>query len=618
MSETPRTALHDLEYFREHPRDYIRECLRLRDKDGREQPFHVNTTQEQVLQAIEEARAAGLPPRVIVLKSRQVGVSTLSEGLLTHGAHTSPNQGSLVVAHKADSAKALFRMTRHFIEKLPPALRPHKKLDNVKELEFDNGSRLQVEVAGEVRSYTAQRVHLSEFAFYELARETLVAILQTVPRSIQSLVVIESTANGVGNHFHKLWLRAQSKHLDKSVPEEERGWIPVFIPWFKHAEYAIARPWFLPSDTTIDERRLAKRHGLNMRQLAWRRWCIENNCDGDEEVFQVEYPSTWQEAFLLSGRPVFDAPSMAYYRSCVPPEVPEATLPPESEIDFDVTKRVNIIVPVYRGRLRIYEEPRERHRYIVGVDPSEGDRGSDLSPIEVMDEMSMNQVAEWVGRTPPDELAVHAFRVGRYYGAVQEANGQEGEALVINEANNHGIMFHSTMLNMGYQNIYYRQTTEESVAGEITLKPGFFTSKKNRHHIINLFRRYARTKVKSYKDQRKFLLRSPVLVGQMDTFVYDGDKAVHQAGEHDDCVIAWALCLYAHHGDGEHPLEPLPEDVLLSAAAHAMLLRERDPDAAEKYSFDITGMTCAELEQIDEDAFVRRERRRGLSGEMMF
>jgi len=601
--------------YRHHFSNYATDCLKIANKDGLLVPLRLNSTQRFVLEQIRLARKAGRPPRIIVLKSRQVGVSTLAEALLFHACHLCDNRSALVLAHNIKSARAIFRMTKRFLENLPPEMKPKRKLDNVHEIHFsENDSRLQVEVTGEVRGYTAQYVHLSELAFYDNDAETLRSVMQSVPRSTDSLVVIESTANGVGNKFHELWVNAIRDSQDRELPDWERGWTPVFIPWFRHEEYRI-KPWFLREETTQEEEDIMRRLKIALDRIAWRRWCLKTNCDGDRDTFNVEYPETWKSAFLLSGRPVFDKDGMAYCASQVPPEKPDALLPSQSEVDWDESAvgKKTTIYEVEGGRLRVYFKPQDRHTYIIGADPSEGDPGSDPTPLAVLDQMTLNCAAVWHGREPPDVLAKYAVWLGFWFNT----------ALLVNEANNHGIDFHNTVLRMMYPNLYFRETSEESVSGEKVLKPGWYQTNKAKHFAINTFRKLVREKVESHRDDHTRLILDPTLVGEMGTLIYrrpkdrlgysTGQTTIEaQPGHHKDCVMAFAIALAVHRGAEEAPLEPLPEAAVHSAALEAMRLRERDPDAAERFALDMTGLTCDDLQRLSDERHSRRMRQEAL------
>jgi hypothetical protein len=583
----------------EHFEEYASRYLRIIDKQSRLIPLVLNTTQKVVVEEIRKARAAGIPPRLICLKSRQVGISTLCEALMFYDAHANQNRRALVLAHKDKLSRQLFAIARLMRDELPPELKWKAKFDSATKLQFaSTRSQMQVEAVGEARGYTSQVLLLSEFAYFPEDLATLRAVMQAAPKDVNTLVVIESTANGAGNAFHKLWVTAIGDRDNPNLDDWERGWRPIFVPWHKHEEY-VMKPWFLPQDTSQIERVLAKRYKLNMRQLAWRRWCIKNNCDGNTDAFNEAYPAEWKDAFLLSGRPVFHAEAVRLYQSRVPPEL-QIKLPDDSELDWeDKVKHIAIVVPTERGRARQYARPIPRHTYIVGVDPSEGDPKSDPSPMSVLDQMTLGLALEWWGRLPPDLLAEEAMKVGWLY----QWGGTPAQ--IIFEANNQGIDFGKTLQRAEYPNVYYRTTSEESVAGEVTKKPGWFQTNKNKHYAINIFRRLVREKMDEHRNDETRLIPSPRLVSEMSTLIYKdgagGSTLIEaQPGHFKDLVMAHAIALAAHAADDSLPLEPLPIEDIENEAIKLALLRERDPVAAEEYSLAFFGMTCDDFERVSE------------------
>lgn len=601
----PEAELPPLEFYADFSRfeQFCRDCLVIVDKNFRRTPFILNSTQRKVLAEIRRLRALGIPPRLLVLKSRQVGISTLAEALCFWACLTSGNSSALVVAHTIKSAKTLFRMSRNFHRWVPESMQQKKRIDNIHEIEFDSGSRMQVEVQGDPRGYTAQNVHLSEFASYVNPEETLVAIMQVLPMIVESLCIIESTAKGVGNKFHRLWQRASGMALDDEIPEDEKGWTPIFIPWFQHEEYRIPIEDGKTFVMTPAEHRFMwehRDHNITREQIKWRRWCISTNLDGDEDMFAQEYPANATEAFALSGRPAFDTKAVLHYTQEIADAVRKKEMPAKMEIESDPPGQGKIeIVEHERGRLRIFQPPKERCTYVIGADPSEGDPGSDHSPIAVFNQMTMDFDATWYGKAPPDVLACHSMDLGRHY----------REGLIIGEANSMGILFNETLVQRGYPNIYFRKVSEESVAGEITEKPGYFTSSRTREYLFNTLRKFVR--------MRMGKIPCPHFVEQMQSLVYLKEKAQAQAGSEKDMLIAGALCLMAHRGSMANELEPLDPEVVRSVASEVLLLRERDPVAAEA-SAGLLGLTMEDvLKQMDVlDEREARQKRWGGIGTM--
>jgi hypothetical protein len=151
------------------------------------------------------------------------------------------------------------------------------------------------------RSFTIHYAHCSEPAFWPEAEITDLGLMQAIPDSAGTLVVKESTANGVGGLFYDQYWAAKAG---------KGSYLALFYPWFQNPKYVRELP---PSEqarlmATLDdeERQLVKSFALSPKQLAWRRFAIVDKCAGDVGRFHQEYPSTDREAFLVSGRPVFD------------------------------------------------------------------------------------------------------------------------------------------------------------------------------------------------------------------------------------------------------------------------------------------------------------------------
>src|SRR5205814_1570543 len=131
-------------------------------------------------------------------------------------------------------------------------------------------------------------------------------------------------------------------------------------------------------------------------------------------------------------------------------------------------------IPTRHAPLRIYRPPDPFRPTIFGVDPSEGDRHSDPTPIIGLDRIALDVSAIWHGRLPPDLLAKKAVDLCRYY----------HDALLIWEANNHGGAFGLAVRELEYPFIYYRKVSEDSVAGKIADKPGYMTSTRGKANLL--------------------------------------------------------------------------------------------------------------------------------------
>lgn len=227
------------------PLTYIESYLKILDKAGRLVPLIFNPLQRRLYDEIQRQQRAGQPVRIIILKARQIGFSTAVAALFYQRAATVEGTQAMIVAHKADASTNIFNKTKLFWDCSPPEIRPQKKASNAKELLFENPSpksgerlrdpglrsRIEIETAGNReagRSATIQLLHLSELAFWPHGEQTMASLMQAVPPLPETIVVIESTANGAGGVFYREWQRAN---------KGESMFTPLFFPWFQHEEY---------------------------------------------------------------------------------------------------------------------------------------------------------------------------------------------------------------------------------------------------------------------------------------------------------------------------------------------------------------------------------------------
>ena len=218
-------------------------------------PFAPNDAQKRLWKVLDEHN------RVIVVKARQVGISTATRAWQFHRAYTSPHPEVFAVLSFHDrSARNLRRMDRAWLRGLPKALQRPLALDSATDSEFeDTGagvSSFTTGGKGGTRSYDFTGAHLSEFAFYNDPGEVLSQVVSTVG---DGSLIIESTANVPGDTFHQ---------LIEGAPEN--GWRVFTYWWWEHAAY---RAPALPDNfvRTEEEEGLVERFGLDDRQLQWRR-----------------------------------------------------------------------------------------------------------------------------------------------------------------------------------------------------------------------------------------------------------------------------------------------------------------------------------------------------------
>ena len=213
---------------------FIEGYLKIKDKNAKVVPFIMNKPQLKVYEAIQKQAHNGRPIRVIILKARQMGFSTLTEGIIYKQTATKANISSGIVAHEITATNNLFNMTKRYHDNLDKDLKKPLKASNAKEIIFENSdgnSTIKCMTAGNDsigRSDTFQNLHISEYAFWKGNKEdTLLGLMQAVPNASNTIVIIESTANGYDD-FKDRW--------DKAVNGESE-FVPVFCAWHELDEY---------------------------------------------------------------------------------------------------------------------------------------------------------------------------------------------------------------------------------------------------------------------------------------------------------------------------------------------------------------------------------------------
>jgi len=174
-----------------------------------------NSCQRAIIDAIKYYQEQGKPIRMWVLKSRQEGVSTLSEAIIYSIISKQENMNALIMADEKEHASNLFEMSKLYQSELEkdsnPYLAPTLKKSNEKKLEFeDMRSQVIIATADNVdaaRSHSFHVVHLSECGFFRDFKNVMSGLLQSVPDLPNTIIIGETTANGM-NDFYDEWMRA--------------------------------------------------------------------------------------------------------------------------------------------------------------------------------------------------------------------------------------------------------------------------------------------------------------------------------------------------------------------------------------------------------------------------
>jgi hypothetical protein len=294
--------------FRDSFEYYAPRCLKIRTKSGSVYPFELNSAQRLIHAKLERQRVITGKVRAIVLKGRQQGASTYIEGRFYWKTSMSFGKRAFILTHEQSATDSLFEMTKRYHDNCPDVLKPKTEAASAKELMFGElDSGYMVATAGSKntgRSKTAQFFHGSEVAFWPNAETHMAGIGQTVPDLPGTEIILESTANGVGNLFHGMVMDAVKGKGEYQL---------IFVPWFVQEEYRKPVPdGFV---LTEDEREYAELYGCDDEQMFWRRTKIDGDFRGDVALFDQEYPATVALAFRrVSGDPLIDPKKVAKAR----------------------------------------------------------------------------------------------------------------------------------------------------------------------------------------------------------------------------------------------------------------------------------------------------------------
>ena len=454
-----------------------RALLRVRTKDGRTAALTANAAQRE----FEHRRGQ----RNIVLKARQMGLTTWAAARFFMKTITQPGTLTLEVAHTQEAAEEIFRIVHRFVDCLPEELRkgPLKtSRANVRQLVFPElDAQYRVVSAGDRnagRGLTVQNLHCSELARWPGdPAETLAGLRASlVP---EGELIVESTPEGVGGCFYEEWQKA-----------DETGMVRHFLPWWLERRYRAAA--VEAASLTEEERELCARQGLTFEQIGFRRQMRENF----RGLAAQEFAEDAESCFRVSGESVFEIAAL------------EARL---KEVPEPVETRRN-------GELEIWLPAVARREYVVAVDPAGGGSEGDFSAIQILDMETAAQCAEFAGHVCVGELA----------GLVAEWAREYNNAEVVVERNNHGsgVLAH---LELSHGDLrLYRQDGQA----------GWLTNSVSRPAVLGRLDAALREAPRGFMSRR--------LLAECWSFVrLPSGKTGARAGTHDDRVMAMAIGLGA-------------------------------------------------------------------------
>lgn len=539
---------------------YIETFIKIRNKEGKIVGFKLNTPQQKLYDIIREQKRAKKPVRIIILKARQMGFSTLTESILFKETVTKFNRRTGIITHLAAATTNLFNMSKLMLECLPDDIKPSVKKSNAQELLFDNdnGTGLKSKIkcmtagtSGVGRSDTYDNLHLSELAFWEGdVTATLTGLLQAVPNLPDTMIIIESTANGY-EKFKELW--------DQAV-NGESDFIPLFVAWWEMPEYSMPYSGF---KLTAEEEKLKETYNLTDDQLEWRRWCIRNNCQNDIDQFKQEYPSNPEEAFIGTGNCIFDKDAIIERLRHVPKPIKQGYFVYDEEAAKSNIMKDIRWVNDKKGCIKLYKLPNmpEFTKYCIGGDTAGDTRGDEFSS-DVIDAKSLEQVASLTMQTDEDLYAKQMYCLGKYY----------GWALMAIETN-FSTYPQKKLEELGYPSFYVRETVDR-FDKSVTKQFGYNTNRKTKPLMLANLVELVREHTEIFNEEKT--------LREMLTFVKkDGGKQEAEEGYNDDKVMSIAI---AHQAVGQVVFDEEP--IIVPAQYH--FNTEKRFETQYDYGEDIT------------------------------
>ena len=397
-----RRKVAGVESLLSDPGEFISRLCIMHKREQRLARFDLNNAQQELLDALQ------IHNRIIVLKARQLGISTLTRAWHFHKAYTAtqPRQFA-VISHTRSSAEELHRIERTFYSNLPAPLRKPLERSSVRTLKFKgSGSELRTYTAsgrGGTRSYAMNSAHLSEFAFYENQEETMATVMAAVG---DGQIIIESTPNVHGDMFHELVMGAI---------DESNGWKLIFFPWYIHDAYQAP----VKSYTRFSAKDAKYMDDMNLtkEQMAWRQTQVRTL---GLDKFKREYPSTVEECFKSTSSHFFSSEAL-------------------SKID-----------PIDLGshEHRCYSDAIKGDAYVMGVDVGAGLGGNG--------NYSALTIASLTTRQPVYHYISNTVSPVRFAEVILKLWNQYNHCRILVESNNHGQLVLHRLRELKVKNLYQK------------------------------------------------------------------------------------------------------------------------------------------------------------------
>jgi len=433
-----------------------------------------------------------------------------------HACLFGKNENCITMAHNwADTAIHLDRV-KYFLDTMGSSefkFSVTLDKDTQRELFFpQTNSRYWIGTAGSRafgRGRDVTKLHLSEIAFYPDESVITSVTEACVPKAVK---IFESTANGVGGVFYRLW-------KESSAPASGSPFKAHFYPWFDDPTNESDPPERAPLGLTDRLKKLQEAYNLSDRKIYW--YLQKEKSLADKSLMPQEYPSNPMEAFLSSGRHCFNLHKLQQKVDLA------YANPPLMTGDVEDNGKAVVFNPSDAGPLKIWKAPRQNRMYFVMADPGKGVVDGDWSVAQVFDRASWEQVAIWRGRPDPGAFGEKLCELGYYF----------NNAIVGSELNESGWATNERMKRNKYPHVFNTKLiwpeTEQKQSWD-----GFPTNEKTRSLIL--------TALRNAVDDDTAYFNDPVTIEEMMTFIQNPKtlKFEAQAQCFDDCVISAAISVF--------------------------------------------------------------------------
>ena len=438
-----KKCMHDPIYF-------VETYIKVISLDDGMVPFILYPYQRRMFEEFQKNRFN------IVLACRQSGKSISACAYLLWYVLFNPEKTVAILANKGQTAGEMLGRITLMLENIPFFIQPGSKAVNKRSLEFSNNSRIVASATSgnSIRGMSVNLLYLDEFAFVERAAEFYTSTYPVVSAGKDTKVIVTSTANGIGNQFHKLW--------EGSVQgiNEFKGFR---VDW-----------WDVPG-----------------RDAKWKEQTISNTS-------QLQFDQEFGNTFFGTGDTLVNADTLLGLRAKPPVRTMEG------------------------GALKVYEEPIEKHDYVMTVDVSKG-RGQDYSTFTLIDISTrpFKQVAVYRNNTISPLLFPNIiYKFAKPY----------NNAYVVVESNDQGtVVCNGLYHDLEYENVHVESSVKANAIGiEINRKT----------------KRLGCSAIKDLLEEKRLTINDEQTILEISTFEAKGQSYEATEGNHDDLMMNLVLFGY--------------------------------------------------------------------------